>query len=453
MATVNSYIDKYVGVDRNSVYDILKKIGTTEYKNGVIKQYEAVGISQVKIDGNTFTNYGQYRFVWEKAYPKSPERSADGSMGNLNSYATFLTPHLIMDFSVMSIDDYREIMLLHYSANEFTVECYDPIYNHTIKVKMYFATEEMAKLYTIAQNRLLPDGQWEEWVDLIGVTEYSVELIGTNNDLDLVSVRYIVNPPQVTENGVTTTLVPDFATDGGEEDVYKGEELVIGGNTDIPNETFGGRYKFSGWNVLANPTEEQGKVGNFINGYAYSINDNLVLYAQWEATTSHTLTYNYGLSDPAINDSDYTYVTSKTVVKGKSIGALPTAEVPKVKHKNLEGVETEYTPYYNPKWYKTPIKAIGSVEVTQDTPYWADRDSTIYLLYDTAHFSLTMFVNGKKYSTSNLAYNTPLNLPILVESGKKFDGWYYTPDYKEGTKYSGNMPPYSLNLYARFIDE
>ena len=69
MATVNSYIDKYVGVDRNSVYDILKKIGTTEYKNGVIKQYEAVGISQVKIDGNTFTNYGQYRFVWEKELP------------------------------------------------------------------------------------------------------------------------------------------------------------------------------------------------------------------------------------------------------------------------------------------------------------------------------------------------------------------------------------------------
>ena len=442
---VNSYIDKYRGVDgRNSVYDILKKVGTTEYKNGVIKEYEAVGISQVKINGNTFTNYGQYRFIWEKAYPKSPERSADGRLGNLNSFATFITPHLIMDFSVMSIDDYREIMLLHYSANEFTVECYDPIYNRSIKVKMYFATEEMAKLYTIAQNRLLPDGQWEEWVDLVGVTEYSVELIGTNNDLDLVSVTYHLNPPST---GYADQTI-------GEDDIYIGEDFVIGGAASaFTSETFGGKYKFTSWNITAeNPTTPKTQ-GVYPNGYAYTINDNLVLYAQWEATTNHTLTYNYGLSDPAIYDSDYTYVTSKTVVKGKSIGALPSAEIPIVEFKNLDGDIKEYKPYYNPKWYKTPIKAIGSVEVTQDTPYWADRDSTIYLLYDTQYYSLTMFVNEKKYSTSTLAYNTPLNLPILVESGKKFDGWYYTPDYKDGTKYSGNMPPYSLNLYARFIDE
>jgi hypothetical protein len=448
-----SYIDKYVGVDRNSVYDILKKVGTTEYKNGVKKEYKAVGIAQVKINENTFTNYGQYRFIWEKTYPKSPDRSADGRIGNLNSYATFLTPHLIMDFSVMSIDDYREIMLLHYSANEFTVECYDPIYNHTIKVKMYFATEEMAKLYTIAQNRLLPDGQWEEWVDLVGVTDYSVELIGTNNDLDLVSVRYIVNPPQVTENGVTTTLVPDFATDGGEDDVYKGEEFVIGGNTDIPNETFGGKYKFTYWNISAeNPTTPKTQ-GVYPNGYAYTINSDLVLYAQWESTSSHTLTYNYGLADPVINDSEYTYVTSKTVVKGKSIGELPTAEIPIVKAKDINGVEREYKPYYGGKWYKTPIRYIGSVEVTKDTPYWLDRDATIYLLYKTNMYSLGLYLDGALFSSSAPEYNAVLNLPILVQSGKKFDGWYYTSDYKEGTKFNGNMPPYSLNLYARFIDE
>ena len=102
-----SYLDKYKGVDRPSVYDILQKVGTTEYRNGTKKEYEAVDISKVKIDEITLTNYKAYSFIWEKTFVKSPERSSDGSLGNLNSYATFLTPHLILDFSVMSIEDYR----------------------------------------------------------------------------------------------------------------------------------------------------------------------------------------------------------------------------------------------------------------------------------------------------------------------------------------------------------
>ena len=252
MATVNSYKDKYKGVDnRLSVMEILQKVGTTEYKNNKITltdgttrhEYEAVDIAEVKIDGNRFRNYGAYSFIWEKTFVKSPERSGNGSIGNLDSYATFITPHLILDFSIMSIDDYRKIMLLHYGANEFTVECYDPIYNRKIKVKMYFGTEEMAKLFTIAQNRLLPDGQWEEWVDLVGVTEYKVELIGTNNDLDLASVKYEYNAP-LDDNGSPiypsgSPIPPQY-----EEDIYLGEEIVVGGNSTFPTTPPSNNYQF-----------------------------------------------------------------------------------------------------------------------------------------------------------------------------------------------------------------
>ena len=273
--TVNSYKDKYIGVDRPSVYDILQKVGTTEYREGAIKEYEAVDIAEVKIDGNRFRNYGAYSFIWEKTFVKSPERSADGSIGNLNSYATFLTPHLIMDFSVMSIDDYRKIMILHYGANEFTVECYDPIYNRKIKVKMYFATEEMAKLYTIAQNRLLPNGQWEEWVDLVGVTEYKVELIGTNNDLDLVSVRYEYST--LKEDG---TLEYPYLPNGSpanpqfEEDVYIGEEIIIGGNSTFPETPPTNSLKFKHW------IDEEGLI--YTNGKTWTVNVPLTLYAVWQ---------------------------------------------------------------------------------------------------------------------------------------------------------------------------
>lgn len=445
MATVNSYKDKYMGVsaDRLSVMEILQRVGTTEYREGAIKKYEAVDIAEVKIDGNRFRNYGAYSFIWEKTFVKSPERSADGSLGNLNSYATFLTPHLIMDFSVMSIEDYREIMKMHYEANEYTVECYDPIYNRKIKAKMYFGTEEMAKLYTIAQNRLLPNGQWEEWVDLVGVTEYKVELIGTNNDLDLVSVTYHLNPP-------ASTGVADKTE--GEPDVYKGEELIIGGASTFPSETFGGAYKFKKWNV----SPDGGVLGNYINGYAYTINTDLVLYAQWEETKSHTLTFNYGLADEIASQNPDKYPTQRTVVYKKGIGEIPVAPY-------IE-VDGEYvSPYENGAWYKTPTKAINSYPVYSNDPYWIDRDGVLYLLYDTKSYNLTLKISEKEPSASGiyvfetylvgkLKYGTSLNLPIPIKTGYNFDGWYTHADFAEITKYTGDtMPAHDLTLYARWI--
>ena len=446
MAIVNSYKDKYIGVDRPSVYDILQKVGTTEYREGAIKKYEAVDIGEVKIDGNTFRNYGQYQFIWEKTFVKSPERSADGSIGNLNSYATFLTPHLILNFSVMSIDDYRQIMRMHYEANEYTVECYDPIYNRKIKVKMYFATEEMAKLYTIAQNRLLPNGQWEEWVDLVGVTEYNVELIGTNNDINLLSVTYHLNPP-------ASTGVAD-RTEGG-VDVYKGEELIIGGESTFQSETFGGAYKFTKWSIYP----EGGQQGNYIDGYAYTINTDLVLYAQWEEMTSHILNFNYGLADKIASENPKEYPTQRTVVNGKSIGDLPVAPY-------IE-VEGEYlSPYENGAWYKTPIKTPSSYPVISGQSYWSDRDSTLYLLYDVEKFDLILKIKNEETNQwetyqqnlvnlgTGIEYNAPLALPNLVKSGYKFDAWYTFSDFREGTKFTGeNMVGHDMTLYARWIKE
>lgn len=439
----NSYLDKYKGVDRPSVYDILQKVGTTEYREGEIKEYKAVDIEEVKIDGNRFRNYGQYQFIWEKTFVKSPERSADGSIGNLNSYATFLTPHLILNFSVMSIDDYRQIMRMHYEANEYTVECYDPIYNKKIKVKMYFATEEMAKLYTIAQNRLLPDGQWEEWVDLVGVTEYNVELIGTNNDLNLLSVTYHLNPP-------ASTGVADKTE--GEQDVYKGEELIIGGASTFPNETFGGAYKFKKWNVSPNG----GDVGNYINGYAYTINNDLVLYAQWEETENYTLSFSYGVMDSVAAQNTTKYPTSKQVVKGKIIGTLPP----------IPYDSKNYPQYEKGNWYKTPIKAENSNHLIGSEYYWADRDSTLYLLYDVKSYDLILKIKHEQtqlFDTyqenlvsegNGIEYGSQMPLPNLVRTADRLDGWYTSSDFSEDSKITEKtMPAKGLVLYARWVEK
>ena len=431
----NSYLDKYKGVDRPSVYDILQKVGTTEYREGAIKEYQAVDIAEVKINGNRFRNYGAYSFIWEKTFVKSPERSADGSLGNLNSYATFLTPHLILDFSVMSIDDYRKIMLLHYGANEFTVECYDPIYNHKIKVKMYFATEEMAKLYTIAQNRLLPDGQWEEWVDLVGVTEYKVELIGTNNDLDLVSVKYVYN------NNITPTGAP--MPDQYEKDVYLGEEIVVGNNSTFPNTPPTNSYKFKHW------VDGSGLI--YTNGVVVTVNSPLTLYAVWETSTTKTLSFNYGLSDVDYKVDSATgirkEILNKEVQQGQSIGTLPklTAEP------FVTGADkVKYYPYTNGGWYKHPVKQ-ADMKVVNNQPYWTDRDTIIYALYDKKPFTVTYVTNVPNASipTQTIYYGDQVYLPTLARDGYTFQGWYVDRDLKKA--FGGNMPPYSITLYARWV--
>lgn len=441
--TVNSYKDKYIGVDRPSVYDILQKVGTTEYREGTIKEYQAVDIDEVKIDGNRFRNYGAYSFIWEKTFVKSPERSGDGSLGNLNSYATFLTPHLIMDFSVMSIDDYRKIMLLHYGANEYTVDCYDPIYNRKIKVKMYFATEEMAKLYTIAQNRLLPNGQWEEWVDLVGVTEYKVELIGTNNDLDLLSVKYEYNAPLDDNN---LPIYPNGAPmpDQYEEDIYVGEEIVVGSNSTFPNTPPSNAYQFSHWTMLG----ENGEVlGTRTNGLVMTVNSPITFRAEWKTTITRTLSFNYGLSD-----EDYTVtngirepVSNREVQFGQSIGILPTLTVEPTVTYNGEKIPV----YHNGAWYRTPSK---NTRVNDNDLYWIDRDTIIYALYDKKLFSVTYHTNAPDIMipTQNVAYDEIVYAPTLYREGYTFKGWYTDSEWE--TAFNGEMPPKNLDLYARWVE-
>lgn len=440
---------------RRSVYEILSlNPNIPEDWEIINREYKTVDIDKVIIDGDTYTNYGDFQFIWEKAYVREPKRSCRGNLGNLNSHATFITGHLVMNFSIMSIDDYRSIMRKDLEKNEFVVDTYDIIYNERVKIKMYFTTQQIAKLFTIAQHRF-NGSDWEDWIEIVGVHDYTVDLVGTNNDLDLVSVTYHLNPPKNSEG---YPIVPDQSV--GEEDVYKGEELVIGGATDFQQETFGGLYKFTKWNI----SPSGGDLGNYVDGYAYTINTNLVLYAQWEATTEHTLTFNYGLADPAINESSYTYETNRTVVKDKSIGTLPIVEAPKVKYKDIfDGKDKEKTDvYFNPQWWKVPQKVkkvdengndiSNTLVVYNNEPYWVNRDSTIYLLYNVTKYDLTLYLDGMLYQSNSIEYNTPTNLPQLVRLGYTFDGWYYTSDFKNGTKFSGNMPPYSLTLYARWIE-
>ena len=413
--------------DKNviTVREILKKSPEERKELYQVSGQATKNIDKVTIDGNVFKDYSAFSFLMEKSYVKSPVRSGDGSIPNLDSYAWFLTPHLKIDFSLMSIDSYRAVMNLIRSRSEHTVTCYDVVADKDVTHKMYFATEQMPKLWTIA--KALNGGN--EWVELLGVQDYTIELIGTNTSIDTISVNYVDNLPSGSMSSV------------GESGLPKGVEIIVGDLAtykDNPPEGF----KFKYWN-----TERDGSGDVYLDGNAITLYDNLTLFAIWEQTGSYTLNYNYGLSTPMVG-SDMKYVYSTPVSYGKSIGNLPTFEqYPTVTY----GGDTtkKYTPYHNGGWYKTPVKGENSVPLKDGDLYWLSQDGTIYLLYDTIKYNINYYLDGTLYTTVTIPYGTYVPLPTLVKSGYTFDGWYTDSEYKN--KFSGAMPPFSLNLYAKWV--
>ena len=383
-------------------------------------------IDKVTIDNNTFTDFSAFTFLMEKSYVKSPVRSNSGAIENLDSYATFLTPHLKIDFSLMSIDSYRTMMKLLRSKNEFTVTCYDIVNNIDVTHNMYFATEQMPKLWSIAKAL-----NGDEWVELLGVQDYTIELIGTNTDFSTVSIIYHSNPPE-SVGGTDVTY--------GDSSIPKGAQIIVGDiATQIKNNPPTG-FKFDRWNTSPN-----GDLMNYTDGLVTTLNDtDLVLYAIWKPTSNYTLNFSYGLSTPEI-DANMQYVYSKPVVYNESIGELPKFEaMPTVTYENVI-----YSPYHSGAWYKSSV-INTSMRVYSGDNYWLNQDSTIYLLYKTNTYVVNYWLDGNRYGyIQAIEYNASVPMVKPAKSGYTFDGWYL--DYSYNKKFDGTMPPFDINLYGRWI--
>ena len=205
-----------------TMYDILKNPLSVRRE-----RYGTTDISHIVIDGNKFGGYKTFSSFWEKTYVKQPERSASGVIDNLNSYATFVTFHLKVDFAMMSIDDYRRLYNLMISKNEFIVTAYNVLDNSTHTCKMYFAPDQMPKLYAVARKL---QGTEDKFIEVLGVQDYTIELIGTNADMDLVSIIYY--------DGNGNKL--------GSADKYLNVEFLVGEGISVPSlngRPFSGQWK------------------------------------------------------------------------------------------------------------------------------------------------------------------------------------------------------------------
>lgn len=123
----------------------------------------------------TYSQYSTYTPRWSKSYVKSPERSSDGNMGNLNElYATFVVPRLTVTYDIMPIELYRATVKQDNTTNEFDVTYYDIVYQRNITAKMYYTTLADPDYITRVVTN---DG--ENQVQIVGVKNFTIDLVGT----------------------------------------------------------------------------------------------------------------------------------------------------------------------------------------------------------------------------------------------------------------------------------
>ena len=135
--------------------------------------YRETALDRIEIDGCEINGYFEYSFMEEKSYTEQPVRSQDGSIEDLESYTTFLTPRLIIKYNMMGIEDYRTLMTFLKSKNAFNVTCYDIVADRRVTHEMYFANPQMPVIY-------------QKYLAAMGVQDYTIELIGTNRKTETI---------------------------------------------------------------------------------------------------------------------------------------------------------------------------------------------------------------------------------------------------------------------------
>lgn len=243
-------------------------------------------LTDISINGQVFKGYSDFTCVNTKNYVREPERTDNGSIPDINNYVTFFVPRVKIDFKYMKIEDYQRF-LIAIEPNEFTVSYFDYTKGQTVYHKMYCEPQELEKIHTYR-------------LEVLGILNKTISLIGTLNNIDTFSLTYITNGGIGAENGRSFT---------------QGEWIKISTGSNISKNG----YTFKEWN-----TKADGSGISIIPGsHKIGEDNNLTLYAIWEQTSSYTIDFDYNGATQSGND-DTNWIKSKNVIYGQSIGSLPT---------------------------------------------------------------------------------------------------------------------------------
>lgn len=372
----------------------------------------------LEIDNQKIGGYGTYSFYIQKTYAKEPTRSSSGSIDNLDSYSTFLTPTVKIKFNAMSLEQYQKIIKIIHSKNEHLVRCYDIVYDEIREFNAYFAPDDYPELFIYD-------------FELIGVLNYEIELIGTNTSLNKFAITYHINDP---DNVKTDTH--------GSDDFSIGQEVIIGKGAEGIKTLEG--YTFFAWNTKADGSGEW-----YFDGLAYNLTSDLVLYAQWLGGQTYTISYNYGEGPIAKNEKGEDIISRK-IVKGNAITFNST--VPAL----VEYHGEKYNPYESSKWYWQPkVAPLAEEIINGETKYNLDGNSTIYQLFDKKVYSIkfNLVVDSEKIVVTG-KYGSNVAIPEFP-AGYGYNAWGITKIgenavpageriYFEGT----TMPPVNIEVRA-----
>ena len=228
-------------------------------------------LDRIRIDGEEILGYFEYSFLEEKTYKTQPVRADDGSIPDLENYATFLTPRLIIKYNMMQIEDYRKLMKKLKQKNVFNVECYDIVEDKRVAHEMYFAPPQMPIIY-------------QQYLAVLGVQEYTIELIGTNRKTHI-NITYDFNfgssPDAVSLATWFNTYYPYDQTIVTVENLPYNQKNVVGkltlSNGSLLSQI--GVSKLLYWSTSREGGEEYG--ARYTDGASYYLATDLTLYGQW----------------------------------------------------------------------------------------------------------------------------------------------------------------------------
>lgn len=231
-------------------------------------------LSQFSLDNEVYTGYNAFSFFWEFTYPNEPERSLGGVI-DLTNNAYFVTPHLKIDFSLMSYNDFMRLRIQQLSKKTFTLKCHDTDFDQELEREVYFSPDTLPNFLTVGRTI-----GGEKYTELFGAKKYTVELIGTNRNVTKNYITYFANIPTGYESSTaiakpysTYTYNPKSAVKVG-YDVYflakTGSKLSTG--------SFVTGKTLKGWSTDPMATTAQYAVNAEIT---FNQSNPVVLYAVW----------------------------------------------------------------------------------------------------------------------------------------------------------------------------
>lgn len=291
--SADDYNTNYVAPGRQHI-----DIGTDGTWSGITDTQ----LDTIKINGVAFRGISDLSTVNTKTYVEEPTRSNDGSIPNINDYETFYVPRVKFNFKFFTIADYMAFCIA-VQPNEFNVEYFDKTFGMRVSHKMYIEPEELTSLYNIETK-------------VIGILDYEISLIGTNNDMNTYSLSYNINgggslishlvysagatydPNDIVQStsssGIYYRYINSSSTSGHaltETDYWEimntdmintqtlnwGEGFTVIPETGVSDYyTITAGYTLTGFNTMAD-----GSGFSYYPNQSASIFNNLVLYCQW----------------------------------------------------------------------------------------------------------------------------------------------------------------------------